>query len=367
MPLKTESQQKRSPGRIRRAVALIQHDGPLRFAGQMACEHLLRPLLKIWLWLGGAVYAGVGLLILKPAADHLPARWAEAIARCFALAYALTPYWGLIKIVQMRRALGVGLLQGIVMTRDWFARPLLDAVILRRILGRRDDFTRWPVAQINRTLVAPLLASGQSFILATGHFSRKAAVPLFTEANISHKVHLVSNPPVKRTANPQTAWVRFHYGQMLAILPVLRHDMATINPGRPNLMAHLVGTLRAPGNAVAIMVDAPWRKNVRGGFARPFASRSNQWFATGAARLARAAQCPIVLCHPYLSETGTITFEWVRVIDPPAEQDAEADVRISNILLDDIEAAIGRHPTQYVIDFLGPRRLERLTRHWVEP
>lgn len=115
------------------------------------------------------------------------------------------------------------------------------------------------------------------------------------------------------------------------------------------------------------MVDAPWRKNVRGSFARPFASRSNQWFATGAARLARAAQCPIVLCLSYLDETGIVTFEWVRVIDPPAEQDADADVRISNMLLDDIEAAIGRYPTQYVIDFLGTRRLERRSRQWVEP
>jgi hypothetical protein len=61
---------------------------------------------------------------------------------------------------------------------------------------------------------------------------------------------------------------------------------------------------------------------------------------------------------------GQIILDWVRLIQPPDPQDSEADIINTNILLDDIERAIGLRPDQYVMGFLGERRWNPEVQRW---
>ena len=115
-----------------------------------------------------------------------------------------------------------------------------------------------------------------------------------------------------------------------------------------------------------IHVDAPWDDQRAGGFSRPFAGKKAKNFATGATRLARLAQCPVILCLPYMNDLGQIILDWARSIRPPDPQDSEADIVNTNILLDDIERAIGLRPDQYVMGFLGERHWNPEGQRWEE-
>ena len=100
-------------------------------------------------------------------------------------------------------------------------------------------------------------------------------------------------------------------------------------------------------------------------FCRPFAGLESRRFATGAARLSRTTGRPIVVCIPYLKDDRTIVLDWTRVIEPQDGGGIEADRRVTDTILDDIEQAIGRRPGQYVLECLGARRWDARAERWV--
>src|SRR5690606_32339051 len=121
------------------------------------------------------------------------------------------------------------------------------------------------------------------------------------------------------------------------------------------------------GSTLIMSVDAPWDGSQAGSITRAFAGRESASFATGTARLARLAQCPIVLCMPRVEPDGRVVLHWKKVIATPDRRDAEADITITSLLLDEIEHAIGCRPEQYVMDILGERRWNAEQERWESP
>jgi lauroyl/myristoyl acyltransferase len=78
-------------------------------------------------------------------------------------------------------------------------------------------------------------------------------------------------------------------------------------------------------------------------------------FSVGTAALSRLAQCPIVACAGYIEKNGTVVLHWGPVIAPPQRKDEGADVRVTDTILDFLEDAVGRRPTQYVL-YIGEER-----------
>jgi lauroyl/myristoyl acyltransferase len=145
----------------------------------------------------------------------------------------------------------------------------------------------------------------------------------------------------------------------------VRHeDVELVEVGLPGVAGRLLEHLKQPGNLVIIAVDAPWPADRPGSFERPFAGHENQSFATGASRLARLAQCPIVTCVSYLEDDGRIVLEWDEPVPPPPAADRSADVRVTSGLLDTIERAVGRRPTQYVLKIGDDRQWDPTTEQW---
>jgi lauroyl/myristoyl acyltransferase len=118
--------------------------------------------------------------------------------------------------------------------------------------------------------------------------------------------------------------------------------------------------------ALSVMVDAPWNASKhRSALTRGFAGSPDAPFAVGAARMARATGCPILLCIPeYIDETHC-RLVWHDPIWVAGEGDGhEADVKVTNMLLDAIEQGIGRHPERYVMPMGEGRRWDGASGRW---
>jgi lauroyl/myristoyl acyltransferase len=324
---------------------------------------------------GGRLQAFVGHLflavimvgILRPAARMLSYPRALSLARTFGFVHAFMPWFGRGIRRQFLHAFGpsLGAARTAEVAARHLARPLCDSVVLRRALLGKPDVDRLRVEQRSSPEVDAILRSDESFILATGHFSRQAFVALGMPGILAHRITSVSLPRIARTWHPRTWWLGYHYGQILDYSRVLRPEIEFVYPDCLRSYKQLMGALRRPGNVVIIHADAPWMLAQVGNYSRPFAGLESRRFATGAARLSRSIGCPIVVCVPYLQDDRTIVLEWTRVVRPSSSEDGTAEERAMDLVLDDIERAIGRRPDQYVLPFLGSRRWDPAAERWL--
>ena len=321
-------------------------------------------MVKVRVWLGDAAKAFVMLIILRPAADYLPASWAFSLARLFGKLKAMLPFYGFETLRLVKRTFATDSRQARQLAGACMSRHYLDFLAMRRIIRGRENIQERPIIEINQDNIENLRRSGASYIVATGHFNRYAHATLCLSRIVPQRTICVANPPIPKSLHPHNVWLRAHYGQMLQVFQCLRPDVEFLNPGHSGLFKELVRALKRPGTALQIYVDAPWDSQRTGGFSRPFAGKKKSGFATGAARLARLTQCPIVLCLPYMDERGQVILDWARLIQPPDSQDSEADIINTNLLLDDIERVIGMRPDQYVMDVLGERKWNSQLQRW---
>lgn len=317
-------------------------------------------------FLEDSVRAVVMVGLLRSAADFLPTRWALALARGSGYASMLLSRRGRRALRLMSQAFGNGSNEREIrnLAVEWIARPARDSVVLRSALRGRIDPSRWQVEERNAHLVDPLRQAGTPFIIASGHFSREANVSLISRSIIPATLALVANPPIVKTWHPRTRWLGYHYGQIIKYTQWARPDVQFYIPGTPKLFKTLIQHLRTPGHTLLILADAPWDTARGGSHVRPLAGRRSQAFATGTAQLSRLAQCPIAVCIPYLVGDGHVIIEWTRVIPPPPPDGGDGDARVIDLVLDDIENAIGRRPSQYVLDFLGKRHWDPNSERW---
>lgn len=315
-------------------------------------------------WFGDAAKAFVMLLILRPAADWLPRRWAFALARACGRIHAAMPFYGRRKYDVVKRTLRNDPKKARLLTAAILSRHFIDFVMFRRYLRGRENIEELPVVESNVQIVAELRRSSTPYIVITGHFSRYTVMPLYLSRIIPQRIISIVNAPVPKSLHPQKIWLRAHFGQMLAFLARVRPDMQFLFPGNSDLFKKLIRGMKQPDNTLVVAVDAPWDKQRPGSIIRAFAGRKSAGFATGAARLSRMTQCPMVLCIPHLNDHGQINLDWIRLIEPPDPKDANADIVNTNLLLDDIEHAIGLYPDQYVIDVFGQRTWDCETQRW---
>ncbi len=302
-------------------------------------------------------------LVLAPAAYLLPRSWALAIADMMALFLATSPKPGVEVYWQMRRAFEKNRLESFSLSWGWFARPFRDFVVLKRLLYKREYLSDWTVIETNAEAVKSIKESGEPYVLAVGHFARQANVMINSASvNPGHPIYPAHDVP-GRNWPISNARMRAQLGTFRAV-DYLRNDLRFVFlQDDPHPARTLNALLSERGNFVGIAIDAPWEGGRRGSFQRPFAGLGNRAFATGVARMARMAQCPIVSCICGLDSHGNIILEWgdpIRIL--PHEE--EREISVTNELLDRLEKAIGERPTQYVLDVGGDRRWNSSTKQW---
>jgi lauroyl/myristoyl acyltransferase len=268
---------------------------------------------------------------------------------------------------EMQTAFGLDRPSAAAVARDYASTRYTDYVIQRRIWTGREDPETWRVVEKNAVVVDQLRASGASFVVATGHFTRHASYALYTGMTIPHHIVCVTLPS-RIDSSPSTLRSRlnlFHKATMLDLWERMSDlELATVDD---HMMAtSVVRRLIKPGTAVLISTDAFVETNGQILHQRPFAAWGGRSFALGTARIARTARCPVVVCHPYVEADETVVLEWAGPFTSDTEG-VEGDIEVTDGILDELERMVGRRPTQYVYPIGGERTWEPAVERWLTP
>jgi lauroyl/myristoyl acyltransferase len=307
------------------------------------------------------------VFVLRPAADLLPRKSALAVAGWCASAMLHVPSSGRPALMTMKKAFLMEGAQGTRSAREYLAQPFYSVVISRRLLRGLESTDGWKIEESNNRDVIQLRDSRQSFIVATGHFVRHALCALYFP-NTTPRPLLASVGPLPAfSLAPSVIRVRLQFGQYLRDLQHCRSDIEFVVAGAEGGGRKLLGRLKGGGVNAIITADAFWNEHDGRGLTRPFAGHTSHTFATGAATLGRLAQCPVLTCAPYLKSDGTIVLEWGPTIQPPPRADKEADIRNTNLIVEFLEGAVGRRPSQYTLFIGEERRWHAALQQWKDP
>ncbi len=300
-------------------------------------------------------------IILRAAALSLPRSWAYGLANGVQAVLAASPI-GARARSDMRATFPSQRTDDIA--ADWLGRPFRDHVNATRIAAGIERSREWTVDM--RGAPAFLEDPSQSFIMATGHFSREAMSCIYMPWIVRRRLATVI-APMTQAKTPRGLRVRLQMREMVNGIRAMREgDVDIAEVAGKSFLVRLLHHLREPGGVVVIASDASWGAEKGGGITRPFAGYASQNFALGTARLARLSQRPIVACVPFIVSDRHFIMEWSPIIAAPDRDDAAADLRITNEILDWIERRIGERPDQYVLSFGTERRWSSVARCWVD-
>jgi lauroyl/myristoyl acyltransferase len=266
----------------------------------------------------------------------------------------------------MRRAFGLNFLKSLALSRKWLARPLEDFIFAKRLTCQPKIIMNYKIIERNVSGVSELRKSGVSYIIACGHFAREAIMGLYlpeiTPGNIFH----VSLPLSQEANHIHDRRNNLQLATLLSAFPILRGNSHKIvyTGSKSDAAVELYFSLNKPGNVVIINIDAPFKIGSVGTFVRPFAGEKAKAFALGAIKLGRLCQCAVISCTCWVEGNQDIILEWGDPLRLPKQGDTEADILSINKLLDKLEIAVGRRPSQYVLEIGSDRRWDPITERW---
>jgi len=306
------------------------------------------------------------IFVLQPSADLLSRERALRIAHWCGSLLLRMPTSGKPVRKTMERCFGMSGPEALEAEREYLAQGFYAFTVFRRVLRGREHPDKWTIKEKNDQAVIQLRESGRSFIVATGHFRRESILALHMPRICPGGFAVITLPVPTRSLRPLTIRTRVQFGQLLQVCRYCRPDAKFAYLGDPSII-ELVEYLERPGYQVLVAADAIWNKTGRSTHRRPFAGMRDRGFSMGPAVFSRMAQCPIVACATYVEKDGGIVIEWGPAIPPPQRDDVAADLRTTNALLDFLEIAVGKRPTQYVFSIGEERRWNPILNIWEDP
>ena len=202
--------------------------------------------------------------------------------------------------------------------REYLSLPFVSFVVYRRLLTGREQIDKWVIEEENSDEVCLLRKSGQSFIVAAGHFARHAIIALYLRRTTPGPLLASVGPLPDIRWRPSTIRIRVQYGQLLQGIRHVRPDADLVFAGANGAGRKLLGHFRTAGATAIVTADAFWDSESSGSVVRPFTGHRSHAFATGATTLGRLVQCPVIPCVPYFKEDdGALVFKWGKLIPPP--------------------------------------------------
>lgn len=253
--------------------------------------------------------------------------------------------------------------------REKLSWAMWEYAVHVRVSKDRYWYRKCECLQENRAAVDKLLASGDSFIIAMGHFARDEANCWVLDSSMLQVriTHVFGPIPTLQWRKPHLIYNRVILHAMARVLRTL-HDggieLAIVGEDSASA-TKLIRRLKSTNGAIAMYVDAPWNPSKhRSAITRPFAAKEHAPFALGAARLARASGRPILYCMPERIDDTHCRLVWSDPIWVPEEGGHEADVCATNFLLDAIEKSIGTNPARYMMSIGEGRRWNAVNSSW---
>lgn len=305
------------------------------------------------------------VFILRPAAHILPRNSALAIARLCGSVMLCIPTSRRNALATMQKAF---LLQGSDArrsAREYLAQPFCSFVVFHRILYGRENQDNWTIEERNNRDVVQLRESGQSFIVAAGHFRRESYLPIYLPRFCPGSVATISLPVPAPSLHPDDIRTRVQFGQFLKVIQHSRPDHKFVYVG--GALNEALKHLERHSSQIVMSIDTFWKTTGRSTHTRPFAGMRARTLSIGSAILCRLAQCPIVPFASYVHKDGTIIVEWGPVIQPPQLDDEATDLANAHTLLDFMETAIGQRPSQYTLYIGEERQWNPVLHTWEDP
>jgi lauroyl/myristoyl acyltransferase len=303
--------------------------------------------------------------ILAPFARVLPKKVAVAIANFIALFLFFCPEPGYDIYRQMKRVFGGGCFSSVKLTLGWLALPLREFLVNERFINKLENPSNRIIDEINTDGINRLRRSRESYILVSGHFSKEAGLILSSPEVSCNRPFHISYDTSKQTQNLHDLRVKLQLGTyQKALYSCWGETLEFLMIGGDlRSTTKLYNSLRKPGNVVMIALDAMWDKTLIGSYQRSFAGEKNRTFSMGAVQLARLTGCPLICCIPWIKDDGNIVLEWGDVIRIDSK-DTIGEIKAMNILLDTLEIAVGKRPTQYYFEIGDDRRWDSQKERW---
>ena len=307
-------------------------------------------------------------VVLRLSADFLPKENALIVARWCGAAMLRIPSSGKSVVTTMKRAFLMEEDEAMPRAREYLSLPFVSFVVYRRLLTGREQIDKWVIEEENSDEVCLLRKSGQSFIVAAGHFARHAIIALYLRRTTPGPLLASVGPLPDIRWRPSTIRIRVQYGQLLQGIRHVRPDADLVFAGANGAGRKLLGHFRTAGATAIVTADAFWDSESSGSVVRPFTGHRSHAFATGATTLGRLVQCPVIPCVPYFKEDdGALVFKWGKLIPPPDRRNKEADIENTNAIVDFFETEVGLRPTQYVLYIGDSRCWNTELKRWEDP
>ncbi|HXU23495.1 MAG TPA: hypothetical protein VN697_05645 [Tepidiformaceae bacterium] len=297
------------------------------------------------------------------AADVLPRPWLVAAARRLAWIETFCTARGRSAVSEGRDVLGMSPGQARSTAVAWISRPLIDLVDVRRIARRKEDFTKWTVEERNAGPIKALVESGRGFVLAGGHFSGGIGMAKLYPQVMGATA--VMNPPEPWKLDGDILIRRLMKLTTRDLIEVIRPGQVQVREvGVHDAFADMLEAQKQPGGVASLAIDAPWAKP--NAIYRPFAGMRHRAFATGAARLSRLSQVPVVLWVPERVGDRHCIVHWGTVREPAPMDRADLDEEVMGELISELEPWVGRLRHQYPHPVGWERRWNRAADRWEE-
>jgi len=213
--------------------------------------------------------------------------------------------------------------------------------------------------------VMQIIGGTGSIVIASGHFIRGPETFALTLPKVTNRPFYVI------VADPPSAPRDFHEWRVQLQLSVtIRAMQAWAPPGwvnavyRGKAFLRVLQEIKSKDSVLFINVDAHWPKGRGETVTIPFAGFSSRTFATGAARAARMANCPLLLMIPVPIKGREAVLQILGPYRSDLQDELERDADVTRQLLTDIERAIGERPEEYVMDIGHERIWNRTSRVW---
>jgi lauroyl/myristoyl acyltransferase len=244
--------------------------------------------------------------------------------------------------------------------RRWWTR-CRRAADLALFANRRDELDKWRVVDVDGERVHETVRAGRPLIIAFPHMNIGLLVPVGAHLGASRGLVGVWPPPAQRFRGWAAEQRMLHRLLVRALAGVNGAVAGTDGAAGPSL----VRELRRPGTVLGLAVDVCWGDGAS--HLRPFMGHPEWAFHPGPARLARLAQCPIVLCVPIRTAERELTIHWGPFIEPAGRGERAADAQVTDQLTERLEEALTLHGSEQYLYPMAPeggRRWDREVGRW---
>jgi lauroyl/myristoyl acyltransferase len=304
--------------------------------------------------------------IFRPAGILLPDALIWGLSYVSALAFVVLQASGRYMAGDFKSAFGVSRFVAVRMAIRTHAKRFHEFALQQKtIVGRYTPF-KFPI-QLEATEEARQVIEGSgAFVLAMAHFERTDAAAAMFDAQIfnGRPVYVVAYKHPKTVLMPHPWRTALQLRQLLRATESIRpQGLEFVYLG--GATNTLVDRLANEKCIVAVNIDAHWAAGRSSSLTRPFAGSTRRTFSTGAAKLARLADKPIVLGLPVMADDSrSVRLRLMGPFHSAAASPATQDAEVTQQILDVVEREIGTRPCDYMLDIGGERSWDPHTQSW---